>query len=195
VDLSVARLRHPIVTARAALDRLRSLIWSGEPWMSRKVIRFCERELHREMTGLEWGSGRSTVWFASRLAQLTSVEGDPDWYARIRAQLPPSVDYRLCPPEHPLDQLHHPTYEPPPAFVAVADEFPEESLDFVVVDGPYREACIQRVLPRLRSGGLLLVDNTNWKAELSAWGVPRDWPITHQSHSIRGNATTVWRRP
>jgi hypothetical protein len=34
--------------------------------------------------GLEWGSGRSTIWLASRVAHVLSVEHNPVWYTRVQ---------------------------------------------------------------------------------------------------------------
>ncbi len=55
-----------------------------------------------EDVGLEWGSGRSTVWFAKRVAEITSVEHDPKWASIVRkrlcvANLETRVSYRFCP--------------------------------------------------------------------------------------------------
>ena len=42
------------------------------------------------------------------------------------------------------------------------DEFGARSLDFALVDGMYRSACTLAVVPRLKPGGLIIVDNVNW---------------------------------
>ena len=38
-------------------------------------------------TGLEFGSGRSTRWFAARVGALTSIEHDAAWHARVASSL------------------------------------------------------------------------------------------------------------
>jgi hypothetical protein len=77
--------------------------------------------------------------------------------------------------------------------VKVVEEFDDESIDFVVVDGHYRQACILEALKKIKSGGFLLVDNTNWMP-LKEWGVPCDWSIVHQSSNVM-TETTIWKKP
>ena len=39
------------------------------------------------MVGVEWGSGRSTKWFAGKIRHLTSIEDNADWHAIVTKQL------------------------------------------------------------------------------------------------------------
>jgi hypothetical protein len=48
-------------------------------------------------------------------------------------------------------------------------------------------------LAKLKPGGLLLVDDTNW-LPLSEWGVPTTWQLVHQSTKIN-TVTSIWRKP
>ena len=55
----------------------------------------------------EFGSGRSTVWFAERVATLTSVEHDERWYEAVSAKLKErrlaNVDCILARPDQPVE--------------------------------------------------------------------------------------------
>jgi hypothetical protein len=186
---------HPV----AAVKRARALIWErthpDHPWFSAGAVRFLDEHLVRDGVGLEWGSGRSSRWIASRLNRLISIEHDPAWHAAMAGQLAAAgnVDYRLIPLDHPEAAPTPPLYDPVPRYVAVVDEFSDQSLDFVEVDGHYRQACVIAGAQKLKPGGLLLIDDTNLlpKAE---WQVPPGWPLVHESD--RGNAvTSIWRRP
>jgi predicted O-methyltransferase YrrM len=53
-----------------------------------------------------------------------------------------------------------------PANAAAIVSEPDASLDFVVVDGWYRPVCARAALSKLKPGGLLLIDNTDWKDPL-----------------------------
>jgi hypothetical protein len=111
--------------------------------------------------GLEWGSGRSTTWLAARVAHLVAVEHDPAWHTRVKRELESrglasKVDYRLI--EAPRNQMHEPLAHP---YAAVADEFSDEALDFALVDGQMRLRCVEKVLPKLKAGGLLVLDGAN----------------------------------
>ena len=47
-------------------------------------------------------------------------------------------------------------------YVKVLDEFDDNSIDIILVDGEYRGHCALRALKKLRNGGILVVDNVNW---------------------------------
>jgi hypothetical protein len=174
--------------------RVRYWAWErrnpDKPWLTPGAVGFCDAALRPDMAGVEFGSGRSTAWFAARLARLTSVEHHPGWYARVRADLDRAgvrnVDYRLVPPDPPGGPADRPRY------AAVLDEFPDDSLDLVIVDGHYRDACIALAPPKLRPGGLLLVDDVGmWPAGPP---VPAGWPVAHDSTNGL-KSTRVWRKP
>jgi hypothetical protein len=181
--------------ARRIAYKIYELRNPDEPWLAPAAIAFLDRELPREGTGLEWGSGRSTQWFGRRLAHLVSIEMDHEWYERVLEQVGelPSVDLRYLALEHPLKEPTRPTYDPLPRYVSVLWEFPEASLDFVLVDGHYRQACVLAALDRIRPGGLLVVDNTDWLPD-DEWGVPANWERVHRSANVI-TVTTIWRKP
>lgn len=134
------------------------------PWLTATMIEFLDCWLSSNDVGLEFGSGRSTVWFASRVGRLTSVEHDAQWYQNVRTRLEARglsdrVDYRLC--KDGVRQAGDTSY------VAVTGEFGLHSLDFVLVDGTCRDHCALACMGKLKPGGILIVDNINWY-------VPRD---------------------
>jgi len=134
---------------------------------------------------------------ARRLGRLVTVEHDPGWFAGVSRQLEQSalrhVDYRLIALEHPIDEPTRPVYDPVPRYVSFVDEFPDDHFDFIEVDGHYRQACVAQGRQKLKPGGLLLVDDTNW-LPIEAWGVPPAWHLVHQSVKIN-TTTSIWRRP
>jgi hypothetical protein len=189
-------VRHPLVLVARVWSGLYHRRHKGMPWLAPGAIAFCEQTLTKDMAGLEWGSGRSTAWFGRRLGSLTSVEHDPAWFEIVSSLVAGMGNVTLL--HVPLDE--HPV-EPPvahrgwgSAYVRVAERFAGESLDFVVVDGAYRMACILAAAPKLKPGGLLLVDDTRSVPSLSDWPVPPDWPLAYQSKTLV-TQTTIWRKP
>src|SRR5687767_10105169 len=81
------------------LDEFRHRDW---PWLTRGMVEILQTWLRPEDRGLEFGSGRSTLWLGTRVGHLTSVEHDPEWYATISEKLRSSdvlrnrIDYHLC---------------------------------------------------------------------------------------------------
>lgn len=55
----------------------------GAPWLVPDAIRQIEQFLKPHHVGFEWGSGRSTLWFARRTSHITSIEGRRDWFEEI----------------------------------------------------------------------------------------------------------------
>lgn len=189
-------LRHPGLV----LARVRYWVWErrnpDKPWLTPGAVLFLEAALTPDMTAVEFGSGRSTGWFAARVGRLTSVEHHRGWYDKVAAVLAASrranVDYRHVPLDHPEAEPERPGYDPLPAYVRVLDDFADGSVDLVVVDGHYRSACTRAAAAKLKPGGLLLVDDVNmWAAGPP---VPAGW--AEASRTTNGLKTTgVWRKP
>ena len=191
-------INRPGFVVRRIIAKIYEFTHPNEPWLSPGAIQFCTQQLTKDWVGLEWGSGRSTAWFGQRLKQLLSIEYNREWHSKVVGILKnknlKNVECRYIALEHDLVEPNKPDYEKMPIYVKVAEQFEDNSLDFVVVDGHYRQACILTVLSKVKPGGLLLVDNTDW-LPLNKWGVPEDWHIVHQSSNIMKQITTIWRKP
>jgi predicted O-methyltransferase YrrM len=129
------------------------------PWITASMISILEDWLRPADVGLEFGSGRSTVWFASRVARLTSVEHNPVWHEIVSKRLAAKmlqdrVDYRLC--DDGLGDTADTRY------AKVVGEFQVRSLDFVFVDGRSRDHIALASLEKIKPGGALIIDNINW---------------------------------
>jgi len=189
--------RQPIYVLRRIAYKFYEITHPDEPWISQGAVLFCEKSLNKDQVGLEWGSGRSTAWFGSRLKSLLSIEFDSGWHSKVVSDLQnkglENVECRYIPIEHSITEPTKLYYEKMPAYVNIADNFADNSLDFVVVDGHYRQACILAALKKIKPGGLLLVDNTNWLA-LEEWGVPDNWSLVHQSSNVM-TQTSIWQKP
>lgn len=191
-------LKHP----RRLVARLRYWVWEkrnpDKPWMCPGTVRFCEAHLTRSMSALEFGSGRSTAWFAGRVGHLISIEYNQPWYEQVREQIAAAkltnVDYRYVPLDHPLAEPEHLEYSPTPAYVAVADALPDRSIHFAVVDGHYRTHCVRHLVPKIAPGGYLLVDDVNMWPSVGDLPVPPDWRIADDStNGVK--RCVVWQAP
>ncbi len=137
------------------------------------------RRRGRDARVLEFGAGDSTSWLAQRCDNVVSIEHDPEWYAKVKAEAP-SVDLRL---------INRPYYK-------VCLEYPQHHFDIVLVDGRNRKGCIQYAALRLKPGGLLLLDDAErpWYklgiAVVLTWDeIPRLPPFD------REEMTRIWRKP
>lgn len=130
------------------------------PWLTKSANEILMRVLQPDFTGLEFGSGRSTLWLARRVGHLTSIEHDRAWHDKVSTMLNRehvnNVTYMLHEPacgEVEADTSH---------YVRVLDSISPNSLDFVLVDGIFRSACANGAIDKLRPAGFLIVDNINW---------------------------------
>jgi len=123
------------------------------PWLTSSAVSILSTYLKNSDIGLEWGSGRSTVWFAERVKHLVSVEDNHEWYQRVKEKL----DYLK------LNNTKYLLSTDRESYIGAADQFQENSLDFVLVDGrDYRSTCAVKAVSKVRTGGVIVLDNANW---------------------------------
>jgi SAM-dependent methyltransferase len=130
------------------------------PWLTKDANTILSCYLKKSDIGLEFGSGRGTVWFAKRVKHLTSIEHDELWYRKVQQMFDDSgidnVDYYLLPEDTEEKEAIDSDY------VKIIGTFESNSFDFVLVDGIYRDFCTLFVLDKIRPGGVLIIDNVNW---------------------------------
>jgi precorrin-6B methylase 2 len=171
-----------------------------------RAVEWLRAYLRPGMRVFEYGSGGSTVFFASRTAQVVSVEHDTAWYARteerLRALELTNCTYVLQPPEAGADARFSSTddryrgmnFE---AYVRTIAAYPDHDFDLVSVDGRSRVACVLEALPKVRKGGFLLLDDAyrdEYSAAMDALEqYPRvDYPGIAPSNTDLG-LTAIWK--
>jgi hypothetical protein len=119
------------------------------PWLGFRVTRHLGKLLRPDWKVLEFGSGMSSLLFASRCRHLVSIESEPAWYERMRTHFAQkgftNVDYRLR----------------APGDYARLDDLPDGSFDFALVDGIKRDEAVVTAIRKCRSGGWMMMDNTD----------------------------------
>lgn len=123
------------------------------PWISYDATVQLEKMLaQRECNVLEFGSGMSTIWFATRAKGVTSVEHDLEWFTKVECELKSlatrysNIEYKLA-----QDKTAYTTFK------AEGDE----TFDILLVDGPWRADCLKHHMHKVSSGGIIYVDNTD----------------------------------
>ena len=152
------------LSGRYLYDRLRLELWQRQhpdvPWLTPAAVEFLTEWICPTDVVLEWGSGRSTVWFSRYAARVVSVEHDSTWFARVASQLEldgrPVVEQILA-----ADSPAREHYDDS-AYVSAGDRLADRSVDIALVDGIFRDTCALAAAGKVRPGGLLIVDNANW---------------------------------
>lgn len=136
-----------------------------EPSLTPQSVELLERLLRPTDVGVEWGSGNTTAWFAKRTTHLTSFESLPPYYeqvaANLRAQGLTNVDYRLFDQDFDDYEGDETAMHESP-YVRGARAFGDETLDYALIDSIPRGCLCASVIPKLKPGGLLILDNANW---------------------------------
>lgn len=186
-------------------EKFRSL-----PSLALPAICVLDDYLTRSMYVLEWGSGASTLFFAQRIALLTSIEHDPRWYAKVDEalkyrELDMKAYRRLVEPGEGFDPEYassQPGYDTVNFrdYVSGIVDATDDLYDLILVDGRARCACLKAAQPKLKSGGLLILDDSRRSIYQYAVGAI-DWPVMHlegcipfykHGHTVR---TTIWVKP
>lgn len=192
------------------------------PWMTFSAIAHLDRHLG-QLGGkgrvFEWGSGGSTLFFARRAAEVIAVENDGDWAEKVRAACAERQLSHATVAFHPADNTEAPpNFDPadPEKFYSGSalhnghlfqsyaehiNQFRSESFDVIVVDGRVRPACLRFGMPKLKPGGLLVLDNAErpWYARARALVDAEQWPRTDHTGPGPYNQyfwqTVIWQRP
>jgi len=128
------------------------------PWLTKSAIEFLDDFLKQSDSGVEFGSGRSTLWLSQRVEHLTSIEHCEKWYNKVNGLLAKkgikNVKAILSHREEKFDEEDQDSN-----YAKILDTFADGSLDFVLVDGIYRGSCACKAIEKVRPGGIIIVDN------------------------------------
>lgn len=165
------RLLRPILKVRYAIFRRMN---KPAPWLSPTSILFFKKYLKSEMVGAEFGSGSSTLFFAPRISKLYSVEHNKEWYDSICNKLKESglnnVDYRFV-LQNEKDDFKNASFHLEDSgdyevrrdyvnYFRALNDIEDATLDFAIVDGRARTECCMEILPKIKKGGILILDNS-----------------------------------
>jgi hypothetical protein len=152
----------------ASLQGKRNPWDDGSPWVTYRAIEFMDRIITKDTHVFEYGSGGSTLYFSENAKHVTSVEHHKDWYKVVMGSLKrrkvKNCEYLLCEPEERSKyEYFRSTTDPTSSYreyVTSINKFEDNFFDFISVDGRARVQCVIEALPKLKSGGYLLLDNS-----------------------------------
>jgi predicted O-methyltransferase YrrM len=129
------------------------------PWWPKEAVLLCDKLLKATDIVLEFGSGRSTFWIATRCAGITSIEHNEDWYNIVKKKITQSnlgSKVKLIYAPITDDSMS----EDQPYLLPVRD-IANTSIDAVIVDGKLRAQAAVLSLPLLKPGGILIIDDAH----------------------------------
>jgi Methyltransferase domain len=169
------------------------------PWWPYDAVTWMATSLPRQARVFEYGGGGSTLWLEDLGATVIAVEHDEHWHARLVGKIRPTTRLLFRPAEASgaVTSTAAPGYFD--TYVAAIDVEPDGSFDLVVVDGRARVECARHAMPKLKPGGLLLLDDTDrtrYRPAIEMLGAWEHRIFTGLKPGERAPAqTSVWRRP
>jgi hypothetical protein len=169
------------------------------PWMSPAAIRIFKSIISKDMKGFEYGSGSSTVFFASLCEELISIEHHEGWHNTVRTNLDAksinNVKYHLVKAK----LMVNPSVNDKDKFIniqleLILGDFPEATVmqeyrdyfsfinnyenayfDFVIVDGRARTECVCFAMNKVKPGGFIVLDNAERNRYKPVHYLLKDW--------------------
>ncbi len=161
----------------------------GLPWLPASFVARFESWDTARWRVFEWGSGWSTLWLAARCQWVVSVESDPAWHRRIVEEAE----------KRGIKNITLLLRTDPDEYIAAIEEH-DARLDCILVDGVWRNACVERAIPRV--GSVLVFDNASRGEYEPARALLREtgWPIRVEQwtpgHKRHDQADTwIYSRP
>ena len=133
------------------------------PWFTYPAIEALKNWDLSDKRVFEYGSGYSTLFWASRAKEVVSVEHNRAWFEKIAALAPSNARLIMAPIDK--KEEYHPSPELREQFKAYAEAI-EGNFQIIVIDGYARSRvryqCAQAALPHLDENGLIILDNSDW---------------------------------
>lgn len=121
------------------------------PWFTYPAIEYLAQFDLSNKSIFEWGSGNSSLFFAKRCKQITSIESDNEWYKYISSKSLSNQKILL---------------REEARFAETIDEFSSE-FDLIIIDSLRRYECALKSISHLNEGGLIILDNSDWHSKTS----------------------------
>jgi hypothetical protein len=120
------------------------------PWYTYPAIDFLTNRDFAGRRVLEFGGGQSTLWWQGRAQSVLTIEGDKDWFDRIKGGMAANVSIHHVPVE-PADSLSQ--------IRKLIDMHSEQKFDVIIVDGHRRRELAAMAFEYLAPNGAILLDN------------------------------------
>lgn len=161
----------------------------GKPWFVHCSIEFLEGRIQPDWLCFEWGCGGSTVWLAELAQYVVSMEHNGDWYDKVSGWL---REYNL------QDKVELNCQPLDGNYAGYILKFPDNHFDLIEIDGRQRAACTLNAIAKLKSGGILVIDNSEreeYQDSINAANIKRWEHVDFYSGWSDGWTTSVYFKP
>ena len=152
-----------------------------QPWITFSAIDFIGKNIRSTDKVFEYGGGGSTVYFLNKVSELVTVEHDKEWFQMLKKKFDIIGSERwqghLILPEQGVDTTNldksvpEDYYSEDPgfqdatfrAYSTFISHFEDEYFDWVLIDGRARTSCLFHAMPKVKTGGYIVLDNSERK--------------------------------
>jgi tRNA A58 N-methylase Trm61 len=179
-----------------------------KPWLSCVALEFINTKISKDSCVFEWGAGSSTVWFAERVKEVTSVENEFDIAKSVEEELfskgllNVNLKYRnaekntstnILNPEEFASNEDEYLYQTFGGYVLMIDNL-KQHYDFVSVDGRARLSCVFHARKWVKPGGWIMLDDSERSWYGPAIELMQDWPVPVVIRGREGKTTHFWQK-
>lgn len=160
---AIPRTRRELIQSVRMLATLRAAGWhrglrdevrmgptTAEPMLTYGAIDFLEFFLHSNSRVLEFGSGGSTIWLASKAGLVISIEDDENWARKLPSLN--NVELRVVP-------CLGDWYNDSPDFHYSKAAADDPKFDAIIIDGKSRIDCTREALSLVNASGIIVLDD------------------------------------
>ena len=116
-------------------------------WVTYGFIDFISERLNKSIDVFEYGSGNSTLWYATQVNSVTSVEHDRKWLEKIKNSMPENAD------------MYYQELEYGEAYSQYPNKL-NKKFNIVIVDGRDRVNCIKNAINSIKDDGIIVLDDS-----------------------------------
>lgn len=123
------------------------------PWYTYPALEYLNQFDFSDKKLFEFGSGNSSLYWASRVKAVVSVESNPQWHNYVKGSLQSNQKLFLRQKED--------------EYVSCLQE-QSGKFDIIVIDASWRRRCGQSAIDCLESDGIIILDNSDWYPNTAA---------------------------
>lgn len=124
------------------------------PWYTYPAIEFLSQLDFSEKSVFEYGLGNSSIFWAERAKNVTSVDDDKKWCATVRKKM--LKNQKICLLQNRDDYVN-------------CIEKSNQKFDVIIVDAKYRLDCAKKSIEFLKDGGIMIIDNSDWYPDVARY--------------------------
>ncbi len=143
------------------------------PCLTYPVLKILNNNINPGTKVFEYGGGGSTLYFLHKAKEVVTVEHNEKWYELLQKKITTpnwtGVFIKPVPGTDNLDPSNPDDYTTAEGnyvykdYASYIDRYPDQYFNIVLVDGRSRPSCIKHSIPKIKKGGLLIIDDINRK--------------------------------